>query len=165
MKTTKEVKEKELSKKLDELDDVSDISDYLDNISDSFKSSFEDISINATQEVSQNDLNEKVAKNTPKNKKRKKKDILKVQLEKKVSIIQDFKSLKELVFNIDRYAFSIFFNIIFFIAILMFYYGLPQISSFIFTYLFVALFAYIPSICVKLFEQKSATDKILKERA
>ena len=164
MKTTKEVKEKELSKKLDELDDVSDISDYLDNISDSFKSSFEDISINATQEVSQNDLNEKVAKNTPKNKKRKKKDILKVQLKKKVSIIQDFKSLKELVFNIDRYAFSIFFNIIFFIAILMFYYGLPQISSFIFTYLFVALFAYIPSICVKLFEQKSATDKILKER-
>lgn len=108
MKTTKEVKEKELSKKLDELDDVSDISDYLDNISDSFKSSFEDISINATQEVSQNDLNEKVAKNTPKNKKRKKKDILKVQLEKKVSIIQDFKSLKELVFNIDRYAFRIF---------------------------------------------------------
>lgn len=164
MRATKEVKEKELSKKLDELDDISDISDYLDNISDSFKSSFEDISINATQEVSQNDLNEKVAKNISKNKKRKRNEILWEPKDKKTSIVQDFKSLKELIFNIDRYAFSIFFNIIFFIAILMFYYGLPQISSFVFTYLFVALFAYIPPICVKLFEQKSATDKILKER-
>lgn len=164
MESEKEIKEKEFSKKIDELDDVSDISNYLDNISDSFKSSSEDISINERQEELQSPSNKSTIKNVSSNKKRKRTEVPKAQPAKKVSIVQDFKSLKELVFNIDRYAFSIFFNIIFFIAILMFYYGLPQISSFAFTYLFVALFAYIPPICVKLFEQKSATDKILKER-
>lgn len=164
MESKKEIKEKEFSKKIDELDDVSNISNYLDNISDSFKSSSEDISINERQEELQNSSNKSTIKNVSSNKKRKRTEVPKAQPAKKVSIVQDFKSLKELVFNIDRYAFSIFFNIIFFIAILMFYYGLPQISSFAFTYLFVALFAYIPPICVKLFEQKSATDKILKER-
>lgn len=164
MESEKEIKEKEFSKKIDELDDVSDISNYLDNISDSFKSSSEDISINERQEELQSPSNKSTIKNISSNKKRKRTEVPKTQPAKKVSIVQDFKSLKELVFNIDRYAFSIFFNIIFFIAILMFYYGLPQISSFAFTYLFVALFAYIPPICVKLFEQKSATDKILKER-
>lgn len=164
MESEKEIKEKEFSKKIDELDDVSDISNYLDNISDSFKSSSEDISINERQEELQSPSNKSAIKNVSSNKKRKRAEVSKAQPAKKVSIVQDFKSLKELVFNIDRYAFSIFFNIIFFIAILMFYYGLPQISSFAFTYLFVALFAYIPPICVKLFEQKSATDKILKER-
>lgn len=164
MESEKEIKEKEFSKKIDELDDVSDISNYLDNISDSFKSSSEDISINERQEELQSPSNKSAIKNVSSNKKRKRAEVSKAQPAKKVSIVHDFKSLKELVFNIDRYAFSIFFNIIFFIAILMFYYGLPQISSFAFTYLFVALFAYIPPICVKLFEQKSATDKILKER-
>lgn len=164
MESEKEIKEKEFSKKIDELDDVSDISNYLDNISDSFKSSSEDISINERQEELQSPSNKSTIKNISNNKKRKRTEVPKTQPAKKVSIVQDFKSLKELIFNIDRYAFSIFFNIIFFIAILMFYYGLPQISSFAFTYLFVALFAYIPPICVKLFEQKSATDKILKER-
>lgn len=164
MESEKEIKEKEFSKKIDELDDVSDISNYLDNISDSFKSSSEDISINERQEELQSPSNKSAIKNVSSNKKRKRAEVSKAQPAKKVSIVQDFKSLKELVFNIDRYAFLIFFNIIFFIAILMFYYGLPQISSFAFTYLFVALFAYIPPICVKLFEQKSATDKILKER-
>lgn len=164
MESEKEIKEKEFSKKIDELDDVSDIFNYLDNISDSFKSSSEDISINERQEELQSPSNKSAIKNVSSNKKRKRAEVSKAQPAKKVSIVQDFKSLKELVFNIDRYAFSIFFNIIFFIAILMFYYGLPQISSFAFTYLFVALFAYIPPICVKLFEQKSATDKILKER-
>lgn len=164
MESKKEIKEKEFSKKIDELDDISNISNYLDNISDSFKSSSEDISINERQEELQSSSNKSTIKNVSSNKKRKRTEVPKAQPAKKVSIVQDFKSLKELVFNIDRYAFSIFFNIIFFIAILMFYYGLPQISSFAFTYLFVALFAYIPPICVKLFEQKSATDKILKER-
>ena len=164
MESKKEIKEKDFSKKIDELDDISNISNYLDNISDSFKSSSEDISINERQEELQSSSNKSTIKNVSSNKKRKRTEVPKAQPAKKVSIVQDFKSLKELVFNIDRYAFSIFFNIIFFIAILMFYYGLPQISSFAFTYLFVALFAYIPPICVKLFEQKSATDKILKER-
>ena len=164
MESKKEIKEKEFSKKIDELDDVSNISNYLDNISDSFKSSSEDISINERQEELQNSSNKSTIKNVSSNKKRKRTEVPKAQPAKKVSIVQDFKSLKELVFNIDRYAFSIFFNIIFFIAILMFYYGLPQISSFAFTYLFVSSFAYIPPMFVNLFEQKSIHNKILKER-